>query len=157
MVLVRLGKTLYRPVTTDRGLILRKAGADGPRVGDTKVEDGTTLRFNQNHRWEKMENVAPRQLSWVIDDDLGLDDLDLDLDMPAATAYNDHRAFDLNNINPEDQASIDRFGDRAPALLDLMAKLKADFDAGILDYDDEKWDAYPDDLFEPAAVLLRIA
>lgn len=172
-MMYRLGEARYRPVNTMRGVVLRKSGM-GPRVGDTRLHRGTPQQFNQNHRWE---NVEPSQQAspWAIQDDLTFDDLTFD-DLPWANQGNqgnlglddlspsaavptpiDHRSVDLNALDPDDQAYVDSFGDRAPALLDLMTELKADFDAGILDYDDEKWDAYPEDLFEPAAVLLRIA
>lgn len=60
----RLGTARYALVTTDRGLVLRKAGAQGPRVGDTKVENGVTYRLNQHSRWERVENAAaPGQMS----------------------------------------------------------------------------------------------
>lgn len=61
----RLGAARYALVTTDRGLILRKAGgAQGPRVGDTKVENGVTYRLNQHSRWERVKNAAaPGQMS----------------------------------------------------------------------------------------------
>jgi hypothetical protein len=37
------------------------ASADtGPKVGDTKVENGQTYRFNANHRWELVEVKAPK-------------------------------------------------------------------------------------------------
>jgi hypothetical protein len=140
-VYYRLGTARFALVTTDRGPILRKAGADGPRVGDTKVEGGTTLRFNQNHRWEKVESVAPGQLSWVIDDDLGLDDMSVSAGVP----------------NVDVLYEVQDLGDRSPELEALMAKLKADLDAGTLDYDDDKWDDYPFELFERAAMELGIA
>lgn len=206
----RLGTARYALVTTDRGPILRKAGADGPRVGDTKVEGGTTLRFNQNHRWEKVESVAPGQLSWMVDDDLGLDDLD----MPVAASHLDnlpieaadylrqmagaivadetgaaaqqasealmdsldsdsadylfenwdgildelYQSAGVPNIEVSgDPYEVQDLGDRSPELEALMAKLKADLDAGILDYDDDKWDDYPFELFERAAMELGIA
>lgn len=31
----------------------------GPSVGDTKVENGTTYRLNENHRWERVDEPEP--------------------------------------------------------------------------------------------------
>jgi hypothetical protein len=60
----RLGFARYALVATDHGLVLRKAGAQGPRVGDTKIENNVTYRFNQHSRWERVENAAaPGQMS----------------------------------------------------------------------------------------------
>ena len=60
----RLGTARYALVTTDHGLVLRKSGAQGPRVGDTRVQGGMNQRFNENHRWENVENAAaPGQMS----------------------------------------------------------------------------------------------
>jgi hypothetical protein len=31
----------------------------GPKIGDTKIEDGVTYKFNSNHRWERVEEEKP--------------------------------------------------------------------------------------------------